>query len=253
MQDALGSVQSVLVLGAASEIAAATCRRLAQGGATRFVLAARDTAALAPLADELRLAGATDVDVETFDAAALDTHEDFVARCVDRLGDIDVVLLAFGLLGDQEQLSADRAATVELVTVNYVGAVSVLVPIAQHLRAQGHGRIVVLSTVAAERPRRSLYTYSSSKAGLDWFAQGLGEELRGSGAGVVIVRPGFVKTKMTAHLDDAPLACTAQDVADAVADALARNREIVWVPGAMRWVMSGLRHTPRPVFRRLPV
>jgi decaprenylphospho-beta-D-erythro-pentofuranosid-2-ulose 2-reductase len=253
MQDALGSVQSVLVLGAASEIAAATCRRLVAGGATRFVLAARDTASVAALADELRDGGAADVHVEAFDAAALDTHEDFVGRCVARLGDVDVVLLAFGLLGDQEQLSQDRAATVELVTVNYVGAVSVLVPLAQQLRDQGHGRIVVLSTVAAERPRRSLYTYSSSKAGLDWFAQGLGEELRGTGAGVVIVRPGFVKTKMTAHLDDAPLACTADDVADAVADALARNREIVWVPGAMRWVMSGLRHTPRPVFRRLPV
>ena len=138
-----------------------------------------------------------------------------------------------------------------MIHSNYVGAVSVLIPIAAALKKQGHGTIVVMSTVAAERPRRSNYIYGSSKAGIDWFAQGLGDALKGSGVNVMIVRPGFVKSKMTAHLDNAPLAATPEEVAEAIADGLRRNREMVWVPGKIRWVMSILRHLPRSIFRRL--
>jgi decaprenylphospho-beta-D-erythro-pentofuranosid-2-ulose 2-reductase len=111
----------------------------------------------------------------------------------------------------------------------------------------------VLSSVAGERARRSNFVYGSSKAGLDVFAQGLGDSLQGSGVHVVIVRPGFVRTKMTAGLPDAPMATTPEAVADAVVKALRTGREIVWVPGQMRVVMSGLRHLPRPVFRRLKI
>jgi len=105
--------------------------------------------------------------------------------------------------------------------------------------------------VAGERVRRANFIYGSSKAGLDGFAQGLGDSLEGSGAGVLIVRPGFVKTKMTAGMAAPPLSTTAEDVAEATARALDRGREIVWVPGTLRWLMLAVRHLPRPVFRRL--
>lgn len=100
-------------------------------------------------------------------------------------------------------------------------------------------------------PRRSNFVYGSSKAALDAFAQGLGEAVRGTGLRVLVVRAGFVKTKMTSHLAPAPLSTTPHEVARAIVTALERGTETIWVPPALRWVMSGLRHLPRAVFRRL--
>ena len=125
--------------------------------------------------------------------------------------------------------------------------------LAGRLRAQGHGRIVALSSVAGERVRRSNFVYGSTKAGLDGFYLGLGEALRDSGVGVLVVRPGFVRSKMTEGLDEAPLAVTPEDVADAVVTAVKGRKELIWVPAPMRMVMSGLRHVPRPIFRKLPL
>jgi len=249
----VGAVQSLLVLGGTSDIAAATARRLVADRTRRVVLAARDPARAEPLAAELREAGATDVDTVAFDATDFGSHRLFVDDVFDRDGDIDCVLVAFGLLGDQSALMHDESAAVELVEANYTGAVSVSIPIAERLSAQGHGTIVYLSSVAGERARRSNFVYGSSKAGLDAFAQGLGDSLHGSGVQVMVVRPGFVRTKMTAGLDEAPLAADADAVAEAIASGLRRNAHTVWVPGPLPVVMSGLRHLPRPIFRRLDI
>jgi decaprenylphospho-beta-D-erythro-pentofuranosid-2-ulose 2-reductase len=140
-----------------------------------------------------------------------------------------------------------------LAAVNYVGGVSAGLAAARRLRAQGHGTLVVLSSVAGERVRKANYIYGSSKAGLDGFAQGLGDAMRGSGARVLIVRPGFVTSKMTAGMTPPPLSTTPDKVAEATDRALRTGRDIVWAPGALRWVMLAVRHLPRPVFRRLPM
>jgi len=253
VRDAVGTVQSLLVLGGTSEIAAATARRLVADRARRVVLAARDPAGAEPLAGELRSAGATDVEAVRFDATDFDSHRAFVEEVFDRHGDIDCVLVAFGLLGDQDELMRDEAAAVGVVQSNYAGAVSVSVPLVERLRVQGHGTIVYLSSVAGERARKSNFVYGSSKAGLDAFAQGLGDALQGSGVQVMVVRPGFVRTKMTAGLEEAPLATDADAVAEAIATGLRRSADTVWVPAPLRIVMSALRHLPRPVFRRLDI
>lgn len=217
------------------------------------MLAGRDPEALQPAADALRNAGATTVDAVAFDALDTDSHPGFVNDVFARHGDFDVILLSFGVLGDQSLAENDAKHALDVIRTNYVGAVSVAVPIAQRLRVQGHGTLVVLSSVAAERPRRANFVYGSSKAGLDAFAQGLGDALHGSGARVMVVRPGFVKTKMTSGLQAAPFATTAEAVADAIVGGLRSGREIVWVPPILRWVMSAVRHLPRPVFRKLPL
>src|SRR5207248_4925238 len=142
--------------------------------------------------------------------------------------DIDLALLAFGVLGDQEEAEHDGRAAVDIAEVNYVGSVSVAVPIAQRMRTQGHGTIVALSSVAGERARRSNFVYGSSKAGMDAFAQGLGDRLHGSGVQVIVIRPGFVRTRMTAGLDDVPLSTDPDAVAEAIAGALRRNAHTVW-------------------------
>lgn len=253
MRDALGNVQSVLVLGGGSDIALATVHRLVERRARTVVLAAHHPDRLGDAAAALRAAGATTVEVVGFDADATDTHSALVDDLFDRYGDFDVVLVAFGILGDQAQAEQDVAAALEIARVNYLGTVSVAVPVAHRLRAQGHGTIVALSSVAGERVRRSNFVYGSSKAGMDGFLQGLGDSLVGSGVKVLVVRPGFVRSKMTEGMDEAPLSTTPDAVADAIVAGLARGSETVWVPGALRYVMMVLRHVPRPIFRKLPL
>jgi len=252
VQNGLGAVQSVLALGGTSEIAVATLHRLVEQRTRRVVLAGRDLDALNAVADDLRAQDAVAVDCMAFDATDTGGHQAVVEQAF-KGGDIDLVLVAFGVLGDHEQAERDAPAAVEIARVNYLGAVSVLTLVAEQLRSQGHGMLVVLSSVAGERARRSNYVYGSSKAGLDAFAQGLGDRLVGSGVRLMIVRPGFVHSKMTAGRPAAPLATTPEAVADSIVHGVAAGRAIVWVPSALRPIMMGLRHLPRSVFRRLPV
>jgi decaprenylphospho-beta-D-erythro-pentofuranosid-2-ulose 2-reductase len=251
MRDALGEPQSVLVLGATSEIAQALTRRLVRRRARTVVLAARRPTELDGFAAELRTLGATAVETVAFDARHTGEHAAQLDRVFGRHGDIDVVVLAFGVLGSQAAFDADPALAVDAATTNYSGAVSVGLLVARHFREQGHGLLVVLSSVAGERIRKANFVYGSTKAGLDGFAQGLSEALAGSGARVLIVRPGFVATKMTAGLDKAPFATTADAVADDVAAAMTRGAEVVYSPPKLRWVFMVLRHLPQPLWRKL--
>jgi decaprenylphospho-beta-D-erythro-pentofuranosid-2-ulose 2-reductase len=251
MIDALGAPQSVLLLGGASDIAVATAARWAARPGLRVALAARPSPARDDAARRLSDLGAS-VSTLNFDARDPSTHE-AVVKTAAADADIDVALVAFGVLGDPEAAWQNVDRAVELAEVNFVGAVSCGVALAAQLRAQGHGTIVALSSVAGERVRRSNFAYGASKAGMDGFYLGLGEALRADGVRVVVVRPGFVRTKLTRGLPDAPMAVGAEDVAAAIVDAVARGRELVWVPPALRPVMAALRHVPRPLFRRLPI
>jgi decaprenylphospho-beta-D-erythro-pentofuranosid-2-ulose 2-reductase len=253
LRNALGEVQSVLVLGGTSEIALAITRKLVAQRGARVVLAAHKPEACAAAAQTLRAAGASEVHAVAFDATDFASHAGFVRTVFDRFGDFDLVLVAFGVLGDQARAEHDPAAALEIAQTNYTGTVSVTVPVAARLRTQGHGTLVFLSSVAGVRVRRSNFVYGSSKAGADGYYQGLAAALASSGVKVMIVRPGFVHTKMTAGMKGAPLSVTADDVADAVVRGVARGHEIVWVPPAMRYVMAVLRLLPVAVFRRLPI
>ncbi|MEU9185148.1 decaprenylphospho-beta-D-erythro-pentofuranosid-2-ulose 2-reductase [Streptomyces sp. NPDC048484] len=249
MKDAFGLPQSLLVLGGTSEIALATARRLITRRTRMVWLAGRPSPGLESAAAGLRELGA-DVRTVDFDALDPDAHEAVLGK-VFAEGDIDMVLLAFGVLGDQSRDENEPGAAVRVAQTNYTGAVSSGLVCAQALQAQGHGSLVVLSSVAGERARRANFIYGSSKAGLDVFAQGLGDALYGTGVHVMVVRPGFVRSKMTKGLDEAPLATTPEAVATAIETGLRRRSEAVWVPGTLRVVMSALRHVPRSVFRRL--
>jgi decaprenylphospho-beta-D-erythro-pentofuranosid-2-ulose 2-reductase len=249
--DALGSVGSLLLVGGTSDIAVATAHRYLRERPLRVVIAARDSARRTAVADELRAAGAT-VEVVDFDAEDAKSPQRMVAEATAG-GDVDVAVVAFGQLGDQERLAHDPGAVAALAQVNYVAPAVVGTVLAEHMRRQGHGTIVALSSVAGERARASNFVYGSTKAGVDAFYSGLADSLVGTGVSVLVVRPGFVRSKMTEGLPDAPLATTPEAVAEAIVTGVRRGRHTVWVPGAMRWVMSGLRHTPRAVFRRLPI
>lgn len=253
MIDALGRPQSLLVLGGTSEIALATAGRFVDGGLRRVALVGRDPDALAAAARALSGSAPADLVVTTqvLDAVDIAGHGPALQAMFDS-SEWDVVLVAVGVLGDAEQLDQAPEAAVAGAAVTYLGAVSLTAHAARLLSGQGHGVLVVLSSVAAVRPRMSNPVYGSAKAGLDGFALALGDRVRPRGVDVVVVRPGFVRTRMSAGLDEAPLSVDAADVADAVVGAVAHPRPVVWVPPALRVLALALRHLPRPVFRRLP-
>jgi decaprenylphospho-beta-D-erythro-pentofuranosid-2-ulose 2-reductase len=250
MIDAVGNPQSVLLMGGTSEIGLAVVEAFASDRPLRVVLAARPSERLDAARARLEKLGCA-LETLPFDALAPDTHADVVRKAFTG-GDIDVALVAFGLLGDNEQAWTDVDTAVELAQVNYTAAVSVGVALAERLRAQGHGALVAFSSVAGERARRSNFVYGSTKAGMDAFYSGLTEALRPSGVVVTVVRPGFVHTRMTDGRTPAPLSTTAGAVAAVVVDAVRNRRELVWAPAPLRVLMSVLRHLPRAVFRRLP-
>ena len=253
MRNAVGDVQTVLVLGGGSDIGLAIASRLVRQGARTVVLAGRRPEAYVAAEQSLRAAGATTVHRVVFDADDTDSHPQVLREVVSTVGDLDVTVLAFGVLGDQSVDEHDPAAAVAVARTHYLGAVSVMTVVSEHLRAQGHGALVVLSSVAGERVRRSNFVYGSTKAGMDGFATGLADALQGSGARVLVVRPGFVVSKMTAGMDKAPLSTTPEAVAEVVVKGLAGSATVVWAPPPLRLLMSALRHVPRPLFRRLPV
>ncbi len=245
MIDAVGRPQSVLVLGGSSEIAQAIVDGLVPARCKTVILAGRPGTRLDAAAERARAAGAETVETVAFDTADLDAHRALIDGVFDRLGDIDLVVAAAGVLGDQSVLEQDPQQAAELITTNFTGLASALLTVADRMRRQGHGRIVVLSSVAGERARRANFVYGSSKAGLDAFAQGLGDALVGSGVGVTIVRPGFVVGRMTAGLDPAPFATTPGAVAEAVVRAIETRSEVVYVPSVLRWVFAVMRELPR--------
>ncbi|WP_046302080.1 decaprenylphospho-beta-D-erythro-pentofuranosid-2-ulose 2-reductase [Mycobacterium sp. UM_Kg27] len=251
--DATGNPQSILLLGGTSEIGLAICARYLRNASASVILAClpgdpgRDGAVAA-----MEAAGAKSVRIVDFDALDTASHPAMIDSAFGA-DDIDVAIVAFGMDADAEELWHNQAKAVQVAQINYTAAVSVGVLLAGKMGTQGFGQIIAMSSVAGERVRRTNFVYGSTKAGLDGFYLGLGDALREDGVGVLVIRPGQVRTRFSAHVKEAPLTVDKEDVAELAVTAAAKGKEIVWAPGAFRYVMMVLRHVPRAIFRRLPI
>jgi len=259
MIDATGNPQTILLLGGTSEIGLAICERYLQNANARIILAdlpnaPRREAAIA----QLEAAGAKSVEFLDFDAVDTKSHPALIEAAWAN-GDVDVAIVAFGLLGDAEELWQNQAKAVLVAQVNYTAAVSVGVLVGEKMRAQGFGQIIAMSSVAGERVRRSNFVYGSTKAGLDGFYLGLGEALSEFGVHVLVIRPGQVRTTTTLEhwkatgAKEAPFTVDKEDVAALAVASAAKGKDLVWAPGPVRYLMAVMRHIPRPVFRKLPI
>jgi decaprenylphospho-beta-D-erythro-pentofuranosid-2-ulose 2-reductase len=246
MWDNLGRPARVLLLGGTSEIGLAILAALRAPSDAQVLLAGRDEARLAAAAKELPFTCAT----VAFDALALDSHQALIDG-VFADGPVDLVIAASGILTPQEQVDADPMLGARMIEVNYTSHVTTLTQAANRMRAQRHGTIVVLSSIAAIRPRKANYVYGSAKAGLDAFARGLTDSLAGTGVRVLLVRPGFVIGRMTAGMSAAPMSSTPAQVGAAVAAALEGNASLVWVPRSLAVLATVLQLIPRRVWRQM--
>jgi decaprenylphospho-beta-D-erythro-pentofuranosid-2-ulose 2-reductase len=261
--DAVGNPQTILLLGGTSEIGLAICERYLRNAPARIVLTALPDDPLRDKAvEQMKAAGAKSVELIDFDAVDTESHPKVIAAAFTDGGgprDIDVAIVAFGLLGDAEELWQNQRKAVQVAEINYTAAVSVGVLLGERMRAQGFGQIIAMSSAAGERVRRSNFVYGSTKAGLDGFYLGLGEALREYGVRVLVIRPGQVRTTTTIQhwkatgSKEAPFTVDKEYVAELAVTASAKGKELVWAPGAFRYVMMVLRHIPRPIFRKLPI
>lgn len=260
----------MLLLGGCSDIGMEVALRISTATADEgrtVILAARRTAdperrsQLEANAAALRDAGAADTVVREFDADDLESHRAFLAGIEAEFGPPGVTVLAFGILGDQERAESDASHAVQILRTDFVAQAAVLTELTTLLRRgparRRRGSIVVFSSVAGVRVRRANYVYGSAKAGLDGFSSGLSDALHGSGIHLLLARPGFVVGSMTAGMmadgvTPAPMSSTPGEVADAVVDALARRRRVVWIPGMLRVAFAVARVVPGAVWRRLP-
>lgn len=241
--------QTALILGGNSEIAAATLAELAGRGLVAAHLGAREPQTA--MGTVQAVAPSLHLSASRWDATDPDAHRGLVDEAVEALGHIDLVVCAVGRLGHHAGLAMAAGEVDAMVHTNFAGPAAALATVAPVLEKQKSGTIVVISSVAAVRARKSNYVYGSSKAGLDVFAQGLGDALSGSGARVLVVRPGFVRSKMTEGLDPAPFATDPDVVARSIADALGGRREVVSVPAKLTPAFAVLRNVPRSMWRRI--
>jgi len=174
-------------------------------------------------------------------------------RFVDELfdkGDVDCTIVAVGVLGNDP--SKSRAENLlAAMDVNYLSSVHLIELIAERMRVQAHGTILIISSFAQVRPRNDNYGYGSAKAGLDFYARGLASSLEGSGVSVKILRPGFVKSKMTEGMSTAPFAITSEECGRYGAQALASDDLITWAPSILKYLSLAFKALPAPIFRKI--
>lgn len=253
MNDVTGMPQTAVVVGGSSDLACALLGQLSRRRLRSVVLAGPDEARLVAAGKALAAEGVTALHTLRYDVRNAAAHEGLVSDAAAHLGSVDLVVIATGVLGtsDLEELTPDSVAND--ITTNFAGPAAVLSAFAKLMMQQGYGQIVVFSSVAGVRVRRSNFVYGASKAGLDGFCQGLSDALSGSGVDLMIVRPGFVHSKMTTGLKSAPFAVGLDKVADAVVRGLESRARVVWCPSILRWVSAGFRLLPQSVWRRLPM
>ena len=242
--------ERVLILGATSAIAQATARLLAADGDLLF-LVARDAERLELVARDLEVRGGQRVERLVADLDDVARHEEIVAQAERALDGLDAVLVAQGLLGDEGRSQLSWAEAERVMRTNLLGPLSLLTVIARTFEARGAGTIVAISSVAGDRGRGSNYVYGAAKGGLSLYLQGLRNRLSRSGVRVVTVKPGFVDTPMTAHLDKNLLFASPATIGRGIRRAMRGRGDTVYLPWFWRPIMLAIRLVPEPIFKRL--
>jgi decaprenylphospho-beta-D-erythro-pentofuranosid-2-ulose 2-reductase len=246
MQNGPSRLSRVLLLGGTSEIGLAILSALNLGPDTEVILAGRDQQRLEAAGKSLN----RPVTIALYDAMQTDAHQAFADQ-VAAAGVPDLVIAATGILIAQEQAERDVRLAATMIETNFTGHVTALLAFGEAMRKRGSGTIVVLSSIAAVRPRKFNSVYGATKAALDAFARGYADSLHGTGVRVLLVRPGFVIGKMTEGMPAAPLATTPEAVGTAVAKALRGSSSVVWVPTPLAALATAVKLVPRPLWRQL--
>ncbi len=254
MKNGVGAAQNIVLFGGTSEIGQAVLHKIVQPGIAHLVMVSRDIDTAETLSDEF-VEKFEDISIHhvRYDAENSMTMCPIVDDICAEIGDLDIVVIAQGLLQENRDYYSEPMALVPVADVNFTSTMVLMYAVAAQMKKQGYGKIVLLSSVAGERVRKGNPVYGATKAGIDGFALALDHELAGSGASILVVRPGFVTTKMTQGMKKAPFSTDAESVANVVARGIDGDKKVVWAPGILQWMFLVLKNLPLAIWRRLPL
>mgnify|MGYP001826770061 CR=1 FL=1 len=243
---------AVLILGATSPIARALAGEYASAGHSVFV-AARDVDEADRIAADLSIRHGVQASAGRFDALEMDDHADFLDTAEAIVGPIDVAVLAFGAMGEQEESQRDISLARKVIDTNYTGAVSICEALAASMSSRGSGSIIGISSVAGERGRKSNYIYGSAKGALTLYLGGLRNRLADEGVNVLTVKLGFVDTRMTFGMQTPLPIAAPEDAAKAIFAAESSGREILYYPKFWAPIMGIIRAIPERIFKKMSI
>lgn len=243
-------MRRIMIVGATSAIAQETAKLFAADGDHLF-LVGRNDKKLEAIADDLRVRGSQQVETFLLDLNHLDRHDTLFQQAVNKLGQLDILLIAHGMLGDQLRCQQRVEATLHSLTTNFLSVVSLLTLAANYFEQQQRGCIAVMSSVAGDRGRKSNYVYGTAKGGINIFLQGLRNRLAASGVSVITIKPGFVDTPMTASMEKNALFASPETVARGIYWAIHRRKDIVYLPWFWRWIMLIIKLIPERLFKKM--
>jgi len=244
------TMKNILIIGATSAIAQHTARLYAQSGCRMFLVGRREEA-LKLLTDDLKARGAVDIDYLDVDLVRLEEHEKVIETAAGFLGNIDITLLAHGILGDQSEEERDFSKAMECLNVNCISYLSLLSILADVCEKQKNGTIAVVSSVAGDRGRQSNYIYGTAKGAVSIYLQGLRNRLYKHGVNVLTIKPGFVDTPMTSGFEKGMLWVGPERIARGIVKAVAKEKDVVYLPWFWQWIMLVIKLIPEPVFKRM--
>ena len=240
----------VVIIGASSAIAYETAKCFAYDGADLF-LVGRSAEKLATVAADLKVRGAKRVETYLLDLCELDRHQEMLEQAVISLGELDMLLIAHGTLGDQHKCEESVAETMQELQNNCLSVISLLTISANYFEQQRYGCIAVVSSVAGDRGRKSNYVYGTAKAAVSVFLQGLRNRLSSAGVCVVTIKPGYVATPMTAHMKKGLLTASPQLVGHGIYQAMMKGKDVVYLPWFWLPIMFVIKSIPEKIFKRL--
>ena len=250
MNDAANQPNRVLIIGATSAIAKATARIYAARGC-RLHLVARNQEALQAVANDLTVRGASEVTFNTLDVNDFEKHGEVLQQAMDSLHQVDVALICHGSLPDQQASEKDFDLARHEINTNGLSVISLLTTLSEFFIKQGNGTIAVVTSVAGDRGRQSNYVYGSVKAMVSTYLQGLRGRLLPHNVHVVDIRPGFVDSPMTAHLEKGPLWAKPEQIGRIIVNSIGKRRHTVYAPFYWRFIMLIVRSVPEVLFKRI--
>ncbi|MEE9441093.1 MAG: SDR family oxidoreductase [candidate division Zixibacteria bacterium] len=243
-------MSNILIMGATSAIAQETAKLYANSG-NKFFLVALEDDLLRTVADDLSVRGAGAVEYRTLDVLNYDKHEDIINAAWENLGEVDIVLIAHGVLGKQHEDENDFKKIEFILNVNFMSCISILTIMAGKFEKQKTGSIAVISSVAGDRGRKNNYVYGASKGGLSIFLDGLRGRLAQSNVNVITIKPGFVDTPMTQEYEKGLLWSKPETIAKCIKAAIDKRKGVAYVPKFWYWIMFIIRHIPEKIFKKL--
>lgn len=242
-------MKRIAIIGATSGMAEHTARCFAQD-TNKILLIGRNADKVQSVADDLSARGA-EVATDLQDLLKLEALPGLISRAWERWGGLDYVLIAHGVLGDQEAAQSDLPQELTILHANFTSAAILAGDLANRMEAQGHGVLAVIGSVAGDRGRQSNYIYGAAKSGIEAYLSGLRNRLFKKGVAVVTIKPGFVATPMTAHLKQGPLFISGEKAGKLIHRAMIKRKSVAYVPWFWRGIMGIICHIPEFVFKRL--